>query len=49
MLLYISLVQLIAEDMGRFSSSGRDGRLRLGCWAALAGGSAAMCLLAIWA
>ncbi|KXZ44707.1 hypothetical protein GPECTOR_63g34 [Gonium pectorale] len=55
MLLYISLVQMIAEDMGRVSATAASGqglgqaRSRLGCFAALCGGAGAMCLLALWA
>ncbi|GLC65813.1 hypothetical protein PLESTF_000346000 [Pleodorina starrii] len=49
MLLYISLVQLVAEDMGR-RIPGRDSPMRrMGCFAALCGGAASMCLLAVWA
>ncbi|GIL77054.1 hypothetical protein Vretimale_3218 [Volvox reticuliferus] len=49
MLLYISLVQLVAEDMGRLVP-GRDSAMgRMACFAALCGGAASMCLLAVWA
>ncbi|KAG2429753.1 hypothetical protein HXX76_010537 [Chlamydomonas incerta] len=55
MLLYISLVQLVAEDMGRFVPGGGAGGgggagtgRRLMSFAALCGGAGAMCLLAIW-
>ncbi|GIL58680.1 hypothetical protein Vafri_13673 [Volvox africanus] len=48
MLLYISLVQLVAEDMGRLVP-GRDSAMnRMACFAALCGGAASMCLLAVW-
>ena len=49
MLLYISLVQLVAEDMGRFTPGRSSTGKRLASFAALAAGSAAMCLLAVWA
>ncbi|KAG2485133.1 hypothetical protein HYH03_016120 [Edaphochlamys debaryana] len=52
MLLYISLVQLVAEDMGRYGvggPGGQPGAVRLPCFVALAGGAASMCLLAVWA
>eukprot|EP00198_Chlamydomonas_reinhardtii_P012740 XP_001702077.1 ZIP family transporter [Chlamydomonas reinhardtii] len=52
MLLYISLVQLVAEDMGRFVPAGGEGGAgagrRLMSFAALCGGAGAMCLLAVW-
>ncbi|GIL58679.1 hypothetical protein Vafri_13673 [Volvox africanus] len=49
MLLYISLVQLVAEDMGRLVP-GRDSAMnRMACFAAFCGGAASMCLLAVWA
>ncbi|GLI59604.1 hypothetical protein VaNZ11_001534 [Volvox africanus] len=49
MLLYISLVQLVAEDMGRLVP-GRDSAMnRMACFVALCGGAASMCLLAVWA
>ncbi|KXZ44705.1 hypothetical protein GPECTOR_63g32 [Gonium pectorale] len=49
MLLYISLVQLIAEDMGRLVPGRDSARSRLGAFVALCGGAASMCLLAVWA
>ncbi|KAG2494357.1 hypothetical protein HYH03_007414 [Edaphochlamys debaryana] len=54
MLLYVALVQLIAEDLGRLPSPGEGGRGR-GAWVraanfgALLLGAAAMCVLALWA
>ncbi len=49
MLLYIALVQLVAEDMGRFTPGKGNTAIRLACFAALFCGAAFMCLLAIWA
>lgn len=49
MLLYIALVQLLAEDMGRFTPGRANAAIRLGCFAALCCGAACMCLLAVWA
>ncbi len=50
MLLYISLIQLIAEDFSREDSSKpASGRVRLGSYAALFLGAASMCIIAIWA
>ncbi|KAG2429752.1 hypothetical protein HXX76_010536 [Chlamydomonas incerta] len=50
MLLYISLVQLVAEDMGRFvpGSPGGGASARLLSFLALFLGAGSMCLLAIW-
>ncbi|PNW73817.1 hypothetical protein CHLRE_13g573950v5 [Chlamydomonas reinhardtii] len=51
MLLYISLVQLVAEDMGRFVPGSRSGgaSARLLSFLALFLGASSMCILAIWA
>lgn len=49
MLLYISLVQLVAEDMSRFTPGRASASIRLLCSTALFAGAAAMCLLAVWA
>jgi hypothetical protein len=48
MLLYIAMFQLIAEEFSREDMLVRP-RLRLGMYAALCMGAAAMCLLGIWA
>ncbi|KAG2495362.1 hypothetical protein HYH03_006630 [Edaphochlamys debaryana] len=49
MLLYISLVQLVAEDMSLMLPGRNSALIRMGCFTALATGAAAMCILAIWA
>ena len=50
LLLYISLVQLIAEDFTRIDNNQPRGLLfRLATYAALALGAACMAMLAIWA
>ena len=50
MLLYISLVQLIAEEFSR-ADLFKCNKLRLlwGMYGSMLGGAAAMCILAIWA
>ncbi|KAG2495363.1 hypothetical protein HYH03_006631 [Edaphochlamys debaryana] len=49
MLLYISLVQLVAEDMSLMLPGRNSALIRMGCSLALALGAASMCILAIWA
>lgn len=49
-LLYIALIQLVAEDFSRVDTQRAQALpLRLAMYAAILGGAAAMCLLAIWA
>lgn len=49
MLLYISLVQLIAEDMSKAFAGAAGPRTRLLSYAALLLGAGLMCMLAVWA
>ncbi|PNH09823.1 Zinc transporter 3 [Tetrabaena socialis] len=50
MLLYVSLVQLIAEDMSVYVPGNRaQAATRMASFLALFAGAAAMCLLAVWA
>ncbi len=48
MLLYISLVQLIAEDMGKVQSGAASRSVRVMSYLALICGAALMCMLAVW-
>ena len=50
MLMYISLVQLVAEDMGRFVPGSPSGgaSARLLSFLALFLGAGSMCILAVW-
>lgn len=49
MLLYIALVQLIAEDLGRLTAGRGAAARRMAAFAAFCFGAGSMCLLAIWA
>lgn len=49
MLVYIGLVQLIAEDFSKTSMQGKSWAMRFGCYTAVLGGMASMCIIAIWA
>ncbi|PNH09829.1 Zinc transporter 5 [Tetrabaena socialis] len=50
MLIYIALVQLVAEDMGRLAAPGsREGVERMISFLSFSFGAGSMCLLAVWA